>query len=261
MQMKLFLLSWVVAVISIIAAGEARTGEPVAFRALVFSKTAGFRHPSIADGIAAVQGLGAEHGFAVDATEDATLFNSANLAQYAVVIFLNTTGDVLNATQQTAFEAYIQAGGGYAGVHAASDTEHGWAWYGDLVGAYFVNHPLIQQATIQVEDFTHPSTIGLPREWVRTDEWYNFGANPRGDVQVLLTIDEASYSGGTMGSDHPMAWYHDYDGGRAWYTELGHTTASYTEAFFVQHLLGGILWAAGAAEVTPLGVGGWEVYE
>lgn len=215
------------------------------FDVLVFSKTAGFRHGSIASGIAAIEDLGVANDFSVTATEDANQFTSANLAQYEAVVFLNTTGDVLTNTQQAAFEQYIQGGGGWAGIHSAADTEYGWSWYGDLMGAYFQSHPSIQQATIVVADQTHPSTAHLPQEWVRTDEWYNYQANPRGDVHVLATLDESTYSGGADGFDHPIAWYHDFDGGRAWYTGLGHTNSTYSEPNFRQHLLGGILYAAG----------------
>ncbi len=216
-----------------------------AFDVLVFSKTAGFRHSSIAPGIAAIKGLGAAHDFSVVATEDANAFTPANLANFESVVFLNTTGDILNATQQTAFEQYIQGGGGWVGVHAAADTEYGWAWYGELLGAYFQGHPAIQQATIVVADQVHPSTDDLPERWVRTDEWYNFQTNPRGNVHVLATLDESTYAGGADGFDHPIAWYHDYDGGRAWYTGLGHTDASYSDPLFIDHLLGGIEYAAG----------------
>ena len=216
------------------------------FKALVFSKTAAFRHASIPHGIAAIQKLGMENGFVVSATEDAALFTAAILAQYRVVIFLSTTGDVLNNTQQSAFEEYIRAGGGYIGIHSAADTEYGWAWYGNLVGAYFHSHPNIQAATIVVADRSHPSTASLPERWSRTDEWYNFRINPRGLVHVLATLDERTYSGGANGYDHPIAWCHEYDGGRAWYTALGHTEASFTEPLYLQHLLGGILYAAGA---------------
>ena len=218
-----------------------------AFDVLVFSKTAGFRHDSIDEGVAAIQALGAANDFSVVYTEDAAQFAAANLAQYEAVIFLNTTGDVLNAAQQTAFESYIQAGGGYAGVHSAADTEYGWSWYGELVGAYFASHPAIQQATVKVADQTHASTAALPDRWVRTDEWYNFSLNPRGDVQVLATLDESTYTGGSQGFDHPISWYQYFDGGRSWYTGLGHTAASYTEPLYLEHLLGGILFAAGQA--------------
>ena len=213
--------------------------------ALVFSKTAGFRHASIPAGIATIESLGAAQGFLVEATEDADAFTDANLARFAVVIFLNTTGDVLDASQQGALERFIRAGRGFVGVHSASDTEYDWAWYGGLVGAYFASHPAIQAATLLVTDGTHPSTEHFPASFTRTDEWYNFQAQPAATVQVLLRIDEASYSGGTMGATHPIAWAQAYDGGRAWYTAMGHTIESYGEPLFVQHLAGGIRWAAG----------------
>ncbi|MEO3927485.1 ThuA domain-containing protein [Micromonosporaceae bacterium B7E4] len=224
--------------------------EAESFSVLVFSKTAGFRHDSIPAGIAAIRQLGAEHGFTVDATEDGAAFTDANLGKYQAVIWLSTTGDVLNAEQQAAFERYVQAGGGYVGVHAASDTEYDWPWYGELVGAYFASHPANQQATIKVEDHAHESTNDLPAEWSRYDEWYNFRDNPRGDVHVLASLDETSYApgAGAMGHDHPFAWCQDYDGGRAWYTAGGHTQQSYAEPEFLDHLLGGIQTAAGAVE-------------
>jgi type 1 glutamine amidotransferase len=136
---------------------------------LVFSKTAGFRHDSIPAGIAAIQSLGTENGFAVEATEDAGAFTAENLSHYAAVVWLSTTGDVLNAEQQTAFENYVDAGGGYAGVHAAADTEYDWPWYGTLVGAWFKSHPAIQQAEVDVAEHNHPSTVDLPDTWTRTD--------------------------------------------------------------------------------------------
>jgi len=213
--------------------------------ALVFSKTAGFRHASIPAGIAAVDSIGAARGFLVEATEDASVFTDVDLARFAVVIFLNTTGDVLDAAQQSALERFIRSGRGFVGVHSASDTEYDWGWYGGLVGAYFASHPAIQSATLEVVDGTHPSTEHLPASFTRTDEWYNFQAPPAASVQVLVRVDEASYTGGTMGASHPIAWAHNYDGGRAWYTSMGHTIESYGELSFVQHLAGGIRWAAG----------------
>ncbi len=222
----------------------AQAAEPT-FKVLVFSKTAAFRHSSIPNGIAMVQQLGAENNFAVDATEDAAAFTFDNLKQYKAVIWLSTTGNVLNDAQQAEFEKYIRAGGGYVGIHAASDTEYEWPWYGKLVGAYFKSHPAIQQAAITVADRVHPSTKDLPKTWPRTDEWYDYQTNPRGKVHVLATLDENSYSGGEMGFDHPIAWCQDYDGGRAWYTGGGHTEESYDEPRFRRHVLSGILTAAG----------------
>ncbi|MFF5230826.1 ThuA domain-containing protein [Dactylosporangium sp. NPDC000521] len=224
---------------------QAQAVDP--FDVLVFSKTAGFRHDAIPAGITAIKQLGAANGFTVDTTEDGAAFTDANLAKYEVVVWLSTTGDVLDATQQAAFERYIRAGGGYAGVHAASDTEYDWPWYGELVGSYFTSHPAQQQATIKVEDPAHPSTKDLPDRWSRYDEWYNFRANPRGKVHVLASLDETSYTPGTgaMGADHPFSWCRDYDGGRSWYTGAGHTQESYSDPLFLSHLLGGIETAAG----------------
>jgi cytochrome c len=220
-------------------------------RVLVFSKTAGFRHPSIPVGVNTVRRLGERHGFAVTATENASTFRGSRLRRYAAVVFLSTTGDILDSAQQAAFERYIRRGGGFAGVHAAADTEYEWPFYGGLVGAYFRSHPLIpptQRATIRVADRRHPSTRHLPRRWVRTDEWYDYRANPRGDVHVLATLDERTYRGAVMGPDHPIAWCRAYRGGRSWYTGGGHTPESYGEPDFRRHLLGGIRWVAGLAK-------------
>lgn len=215
-------------------------------RVLVFSKTTVFRHNSIDEGKVAIQKLGAENGFAVDTTEDAALFNEKNLKRYAAVVFLNTTGDVLDPIQQNAFERYIQAGGGYVGVHAATDTEYDWPWYGKLAGAYFKDHPStpsnVQSGVYHVQDKTHISTSFLPDPWTRSDEFYSF-KNMNPDVKVLLTIDETSYVGGNMGDWHPSAWYHEFDGGKAFYTSLGHTKETYTEMLFLRHLVEGLKWA------------------
>jgi type 1 glutamine amidotransferase len=214
-------------------------------RALVFSRTTGFRHASIPAGIVAIESIGAAHALEVEATEDPAAFTAANLARFRVVIFLNTTGDVLDAPQQAAFEQYITAGGGFAGVHSAADTEYAWPWYGDLVGAYFQSHPAIQSATIHVVDATHPATQGLPPAVTRTDEWYDFQSVPAPDVRILLRVDEDTYSGGVMGDPHPISWSRALGNGRAWYTAMGHTSESYAEPLFLHHLAGGILWAAG----------------
>ncbi|MFH8480509.1 ThuA domain-containing protein [Streptomyces sp. NPDC018055] len=215
-----------------------------AYDVLVFSKTAGFRHDSIPAGITALRQLGAANNFTVTATEDAAVFTPANLTGYEAVVFLSTTGDVLNASQQTAFEGYIQSGGGYVGIHAAADTEYDWTWYGGLAGALFKSHPHIQPATVKVEDRAHDATAHLGPTWQRTDEWYDYRTNPRSSAHVLASLDESTYSGGTMGGDHPIAWCKEYQGGRAFYTGGGHTQESYAEPAFRRHLLGGIRWAA-----------------
>ena len=240
-----------------LAAATALAAPPAAAqgaapRILVFSKTAGFRHSSIETGIAAVRRLGRENGFAVEATEDASAFTDRNLRRFRAVVFLSTTGDVLDAGQQDAFERYIQAGGGWVGIHSATDTEYDWPWYGGLAGAYFASHPNnpnVRRGTFRVRDKSHPSTEGLPERWEREDEFYNFKSIAP-DIRVLVDIDEKSYEGGTNGANHPMSWYHDYGAGRAWYTNMGHTEATYSESTFLRHLLGGIRYAMGMGRLS-----------
>lgn len=219
---------------------------------LIFSKSAKYfdrdfeyRHEAIPDGTAAIRAIGARRGWTVAATEDANDFTDESLARFDVVVFLLTTGDVLNGEQQAAFERYIRSGKGYVGIHSASDTEHSWAWYGQLVGAVFENHPPIQEATYVVESRTHPATAGLPERWTRTDEHYYFKSNPRGRTTILMSLDETSYDpgDGVMG-DHPIAWFHEFDGGRSVYTALGHTKESYADPLMLGHLEGAISWAA-----------------
>lgn len=230
-------------------------------RVVVFSKTAAFRHDSIPDACAALRKMGESGHFRATFTEDAAEF-VAKLKSSDVAVFLMTTGDVLDAAQQRAFESWYRSGGGYVGVHAASDTEYDWPWYGRLVGAYFAGHPAQQDAVVRIEDRAHPSTAHLPLEWKRWDEWYNFRSNPRSAVRVLASLDESTYKGGTMG-DHPATWCHESDGGRSWYTALGHTKESYAEAPFVESLTQGILWAAqtrpraGAGRLRLPKTGGW----
>ena len=239
---KILWLGLFACILCIASCSKKRDGKP---RVLVFSKTAGFVHTSIPAGVAAIQKLGAENGFDVDTTKNADIFNDDSLKNYATVIFMSTTGDVLNNKQEIAFERYIQAGGGYVGVHAATDTEYDWGWYGRLVGAYFSSHPKPQSAKFIIKDKDFPATSFFKDSiWQHTDELYNFKKiNP--DINVLITIDESTYEGGTNGAFHPMSWYHDYDGGRSFYTELGHVDECYTEENYLKHLLGGIQYAMG----------------
>jgi type 1 glutamine amidotransferase len=242
------------------SSGHGKGDHGKRFSALIFSKTAAFRHTEcIPQGTVAIAQMAARRGFEVDATENAAAFTDENLATYDVVIFLCTTGDVLDASQQSAFERYIRAGGGYAGIHSASDTEYDWAWYGGLVGAYFRDHPgsvnaQFQVATMTVEDRHTAATRRLGRTWTREEEWYNFRTNPRDDVHVLLSVDESTYDprgysvpGGSPGmGDHPISWCQPYDGGRAFYTALGHKGVYWEEPLLLSHVLGGIEMAAGA---------------
>lgn len=213
-------------------------------RMLIFSKTAGFRHASIPTAVATLRQLAQEQGMAADHSEDAAVFTADNLARYRVVAFASTTGEILAPAQQQAFEGFIRDGGGFLGVHSAADTGYQWPWYGRLVGAWFKKHPPGLQSThVQAER----DGRALGSAWPITDEIYNYRHNPRGQVQVVATVDERLYAGGTMGADHPIAWCHVFDGGRAWYTGLGHDAAVYANTDFLAQLRQGLRYAAGYA--------------
>lgn len=214
---------------------------------LIFTKTEGFRHSSIPTGVDAVIRLADQEDINTYHTENASYFQPDSLQAFDAVIFLNTTGDVLNDSQQEVFEQYIRDGGGYLGIHSAADTEYEWPWYGDMVGAYFTSHPEIQEATIKVLDHSHAATSFLPEEWSRTDEWYNY-KNISDEIKVLMELDESSYEGGENGDFHPIAWYHNFDGGRAFYTGLGHTDEAYSEPLFMDHLRGALHYVIGTKQ-------------
>ena len=211
---------------------------------LVFSKTRGFRHDSIPDGRRAIYKIAGERNWAVTFTEDSTWFEGKKLKQFDAIVFLMTTGDVLEDEQQKAMEDYIHSGGGFVGVHAAADTEYDWPWYGKLVGAYFKQHPRIQEAVVKIEDAKFSTTKHLPNPWKRTDEWYDYRENPRPNVHVLASLDNKSYEGSTMGDDHPIMWYQEFEGGRSYYTGFGHTKESYADPLFLKMLAEAIDWAA-----------------
>lgn len=216
------------------------------FYVLIFTRTVGYRHDSIPAAIGAMSELQGAGGYRVEATDDPSRFTPAELARFRVVVFLMTTGDVLDEQQQSAFEAWTAAGGGYLGVHSASDTEYDWPFYGNLVGAYFSQHPSIQDASVRLEVPDHPAMAGLPLSWRRRDEWYDFRTNPRTTATVLATVDESSYTGGGMGDDHPIVWARTSPGsGHALYTAMGHTQESYAAPLFRQHLLQALRWVAG----------------
>jgi uncharacterized protein len=212
-------------------------------RIMVYSRTTGYRHDSIPAGTEALGELGAAQGWTVEATEEPAELTDA-LGGCRAVVFLSTSGDVLDEEGRAALRAYLAGGGAFVGVHAAACTEYGWPWYGELVGARFDGHPEIQPGVVTVEDRAHPATGHLPERWHWTDEWYNFRATPRGRVTVLASADESSYHGGTMGADHPLVWCHESTGGRSFYTALGHSAESYADPVFRRHLLGGLSWAA-----------------
>lgn len=226
------------------AAATADAAAPA--RILVFTRTAGFRHDSIPVAVDTLRALAGEAGLSVEHSEDAALFDDDALTRYRAVVFASTTGDVLDAAQQAAFERYVRAGGGYLGVHSAADTEHDWPWYGELAGAWFASHPPgLQTSRVAFADDAMPEGGAA---WRITDELYNYRRNPRAHVSVVATIDERDYDGGTMGADHPIAWCHARFGGRAWYTGLGHDAAVYADPVYRAHLLRGLRYVTRQAE-------------
>jgi type 1 glutamine amidotransferase len=245
-------MKWLICSLMMLAGAGVLAAEETnaSFRVLVFSKTLGYRHDSIVDGIKTITELGREHGFAVDATEDSNAFATTNLDRYGAIVFLSVTGDVLNDTQKDAMKNYVTGGGGFAAIHGAmygpAACESNWVWYGEMFCCAFKNHSAVVPATVNIEDAKHPSTVDLPAQWQRTDEWYNFTGTPRGCAHVLATVDEKTYAGGNMGKDHPIAWCRNMGKGRMWFTAMGHTGSSFAEPHFRKHILGGILSVAGA---------------
>jgi type 1 glutamine amidotransferase len=229
-----------------VPAGESCGLPAPAGDVLVFTRTTGFRHDSIPAGIAALKELGTQGGYVIETSEDPCALSEAALAHLRVVVFLNTSGTILQDEQRSAVEKWVRAGGGFVGVHAAADTEYDWPYYGELLGTRFASHPAIQTATIRVTDSQHPVTAGLPATWTRRDEWYNFRSQP-GGAQVLAELDESTYSGGQMGQHHPILWVHESGSGRCVYFGGGHTAESYAEPLFRSLLLEALRFASGDA--------------
>lgn len=211
---------------------------------LIFSKTNAYRHECIEPGGAAIKTYFEENGITSTQTEDSTIFNGNNLDPFDVVIFFQTTGNVLDSIQQNGLMKHVNAGKGFVGIHSAADTEYSWPWYVELVGAQFASHPDIQQATVMKTDTHHLACKHLPERWTRTDEWYNFKQVDT-TLHVLLSLDESTYQGGTHGANHPISWYHTHDSGRSFYTAMGHTVESYQDTLFLRHILEGVKWAGG----------------
>ncbi|WP_150307491.1 ThuA domain-containing protein [Planctomonas psychrotolerans] len=211
---------------------------------IIFSGTVGFRHDSLEAGVRAAEQLGADAGVEVVATEDARIFTSSDLAEAAAVVWMQASGTgLLDADQRAAYERFTADGGGFAGVHAASDAERDWPLFSQLVGARFREHPAeLQTAPIQVERPDDASMKSVPEPWLWNEEWYAFESNPRDSVEVLATISEDTYAPGSasMGVDHPLVWRTRVGAARGWYTSLGHSAEAFDDATFRQHLWGGI---------------------
>jgi uncharacterized protein len=219
------------------------------FKVLLYTKTEGFHHESIKEGVDAIRKMAERHNFTVEWQENASVFNDKKMEEFKAVIFLNTTGNILNDEQQKAMEKFIKAGNGFVGIHSAADTEYDWEWYTKLVGRMFKTHPPTQTATLKLSSAKFPGMERVPASWQWTDEWYEYGEDKIKGLNTLLAVDEKTYEAKTkfgpgMGDFHPIAWYHDYDGGRAFYTGLGHVPLVYSDPIFLEHLFGGIFWAA-----------------
>lgn len=234
------LACYLIACTPVLVSGQAANAPKV----LIFSKTKDYRHESTEASIVAITNLCRKHGIAADATEDSEWFTSEKLSAYRAVLFLNSSGDVFNEAQEAALTSYIQSGGGFVGIHGASTTEYDWEWFGRMIGGYFAGHPQPQNGTLIVHDTTHLSTRNLPRKWNHFEEWYNFRWVDE-NFNVLLSVDESTYQGGRHKDHHPISWYKSFEGGRMFYTALGHGTECYSDQHFLNHVLGGILYAIG----------------
>ena len=211
-------------------------------RILVFSKTSGYRHESIANGKAMFLEMAGQWQAVVDTTEDAGLFTVENLSRYKTVVFLNTTGDALNDKEQLALQHFIREGGGFLGIHAAADTEFEWPWYNQLVGAYFASHPKPQHLDYIVTESNHPAVKHWYPKTNRMEEIYDFKSVQKDMIKVIMLADEKTYDGGSMGDWHPAAWYHHFDGGKSFYTALGHLPETYADPAFRTHISGALEW-------------------
>lgn len=214
------------------------------FKALVYTKTAGFRHQSIPNAVVALKKMGEKQVFSVHASEDPKVLSEENLMKYDVLILVSSTGTIFDEAGRASLQKFVQSGKGVVGVHAAADSEYDWPWYNQMMGAYFLAHPAQQTLRLEVVDDNHPSTWHLPKNWMWTDELYEYrNINP--DLNILLNADESTYKVAKgNGENHPMAWYHEFEGGRVFYTALGHVDSAWEDDVFLKHLYGGIWYAA-----------------
>jgi type 1 glutamine amidotransferase len=218
------------------------TSQPTPVRVLMVTATAGFRHDSIATARQVLSTLGAQSGeFVVTATESLADISTARLAAVDVLMFALTSGDLaLSSGSKAALLQFVSRGGGFIGVHSATDTLQGWSEYGALVGAFFKEHPWTQEANVIVEAPSHPAARGLGGSFRLLEEFYTFQENPRPRVQVVLSLDASSVN---AQGDFPLAWAQNVGQGRSFYTALGHFDSTWTDPRFQAHLRGAIAWA------------------
>ena len=219
---------------------ESVNGGAKNINVLVYTKANGYKHQSRLDGIKMFRNLAHNYHFQTDFTEDSTKFNDENLSRYDVIVFLNTSGNVLGESGKAAFKKFINNGGGFLGIHSAADTENQWDWYNGLIGYKEYGTSSSKLATVSVVDRNNPSTKNLPEKWSCENEWLTWKKDNSSDIDLLLSIKSVD------GNDfNPVTWCHKYDGGRAWYTSIGHLPENFIEKNFQQHILGGLIWASG----------------
>jgi type 1 glutamine amidotransferase len=255
---RLVLIGCLVALVGALLPAAAASAAAPEYRVFVF--TGGAANQDVKDAVKSIRDIGKERGFQVVANGDAEQFTEESLARFRAVVFLNTSGDVLNGDQQAAFEAYFSNGGGFLGIGSAVETEPEWQFLTDILGTRAVDAVDAQAATVEVADQVHPAGEGLPDYWGWTDAFYNFDANVRGESHVIATVDENTYSGGSMGFDHPVVWCKDYQGGRSFYSSLGGNQAAFGDADFMGLFTGALEWAAGVGE-GDCGATVWANYE
>lgn len=218
---------------------------------LIYTKNGeGYVHDNIAASVAAMEKICAAEGISTEVSDDPGVFTPENLGRYSALIFANTNNEGFDTeAQKKAFQDYIRGGGGFMAIHSSNATERDWPWYRAMVGGKFLRHPPHQEFDVLVTDPSHPSTAHLPARWTVRDEcYYSYHLNP--DIHVLLSADMTTiedeekdvYPGEVFGTQLPICWCHEFEGGRQWYTALGHDIPFYEDPLFVEHLRGGLIW-------------------
>lgn len=242
MRIRLLIASLCIGALMMVSSAFVGKKNP---KVLVFYKTAEYYHKCIPAGLDAFQKLGVEYGIDFTYSKDSLDFNDKNLKKFGAIVFFNTTGNVLDEQGQEAMQKFIRSGKGYVGIHSAADTEYKWPWYNQLVGAWFKNHPEQQEAKVKVADKSFSGISAMPEEWSKLEEWYNFRDTHWDKTHTILTLDEKSYKGGANGDYHPIAWYQEFDGGRSFYTGIGHRDETFTDPIYLKHIAGGLAYALG----------------
>lgn len=247
-EMKKLAQSLILILVSVLSACTAAESQK---HILIYTRNGeGYVHENIGASVAALEKICTEEGYATEVSEVPGVFTPENLERFDAIIFTNTNNEGFDTDgQREAFQEYIRKGGGFMAIHSASGSEREWPWYWALVGGKFLRHPAYQEFDVLVTDTTHLSTSHLPRRWRVSDECY-FSNQLNPDIHVLLSVDlttiedegKLEYPGETFGQQFPLCWCHTFDGGREWYTALGHDSAFYSDPLFVEHLRGGLLW-------------------